>query len=146
MDPDQQLRNVSHIHRQLHWVYLQVNMVWWWVCLSLVAAGFPPGLQPHDWDLLPAMHQQLQLQKPHHGRGMTSSYLVNYNVYIQLRLWLWLICPTVCLITFSLPNVSLLIHYMAKSIRTLIHVITEHLSLKPLDWMQGFTPIQLQEH
>lgn len=74
MDPDQQLRNVSQISHSVAAtlsLFCKWTRVWWgvWVTVSLAAAGFPSGLQPHDWSLLPAMHQQLQLQKPHHGRG-----------------------------------------------------------------------------
>lgn len=53
------------------------------VCFS--AAGFSSGLQPNDWNLLPAMQQQLQLQKPHNGRGRKSedhSYCVGYVVVL----------------------------------------------------------------
>lgn len=70
MDPDQQMRNVSRINVSA--VFVMKNFrrsLLILTVLSCAAAGFSPGLQPHDGNLLPAMQQQLQLQKPHHGRG-----------------------------------------------------------------------------
>lgn len=112
MDPDQQLRNVSLSRSDvlLYLLYLLMNTTGLWlVNVSIAVAGFSSGLQPHDRNLLSAMHQQLQLQKPDDGWGMRSDfhhysahYIFSYSALFTelLQLCLWLLCSDLWLIVF----------------------------------------------
>jgi len=63
--------------------------------VSHAATGFSPGLQPYDWNLLSTMHEQLQLQKPHHGRGT-----VGENEWYSISL-MWRLHNSDCLYTVT---------------------------------------------